>query len=482
MYMSDDSPYILKIFTIFFFIALVLMSVFLMGAFFAQANSNISCAEDNLDGKTDKELELALAKCDKEIAQQKALLNNKQKDSVTIEFDIAKLDYKINQAKAEIRKRGIKIKQLGKSVIAKEKEITNLSLKTENIQASLAELIRKTDEFDDYSLVETLLSNESLSDFFIDVDNFGVLKKELRISLLEIKNLKNKTENAKEDLKEKERNERGLKITKEAEKRKTASYKSEKKRLLSLNREEEKEYKQTIAQKEKIKNEIRNRIFRTVGGTEMTFEEALQLILPFEERIGVEAALVLAVLTQESAIDGVIGKNLGRCTYNQSAPNKSGTVMRDSQKPSFLAITKELGINSNTTPVSCPIPRDGQYGGAMGPSQFMPRTWWDVSTGYGYKKRVAKVLGIPSPSPFVNLDAFTGTALYLSDARDMCSGPKGFSDEFEIWSCTAAKYYSGLGNTTKRTLGKHMYPVYSYGYKVAKRAQGFQKDIDLLGM
>lgn len=477
--MSDNDSHLPNIFTILFFATLVLMGVFFMGAFFVQANSNISCAEDNLDGKTDEELELALIKCDKEIAEQKALLNNKQKDSVTIEFDIAKLDYKINQAKAEIRKRGIKIKQLNKSVTVKEEEIINLSFKTENIQVSLAELIRKTDELNDYSLLETLLSNKSLSDFFIDIDNFGVLKNELRISLLEIKDLKSKTRNAKEDLEEKERNERGLKITKEAEKRKTASYKSEKKRLLSLNRKEEKEYKQTIAQKEKIKNGIRNRIFRTVGGTEMTFEEALQLILPFEERIGVEAALVLAVLTQESAIDGVIGKNLGRCTYNQSAPNKSGTVMSDSQKSSFLAITKELGINSNTTPVSCPIPRDGQYGGAMGPSQFMPRTWWDVSTGYGYKKRVAKVLNIPIPSPFVNLDAFTGTALYLSDARDICSGPKGFSTTFEVWGCTAAKYYSGLGSRGSR-LYKHMNPTYSYGYKVAKRAQAFQKDIDLL--
>jgi len=477
--MSDDDSHLPNIFTILFFATLVLIGVFFMGAFFVQANSNISCAEDNLDGKTDEELQLALEKCDKEIAQQKALLSNKQKDSVTIEFDIAKLDYKINQAKAEIRKRGIKIKQLSKSVVAKEKEISSLSLKTENIQVSLAELIRKTDELNGYSLLETLLSNQSLSDFFIDVDNFGVLKNELRISLLEIKDLKSKKETAKEDLKEKERNERGLKITKEAEKRKTASYKSEKNRLLSLNRKEEKEYKQTIAQKEKIKNEIRNRIFRTVGGTEMTFEEALQLILPFEEKIGVEAALVLAVLTQESAIDGVIGKNLGRCTYNQSAPNKSGTVMSNSQKPSFLAITEELKINSNTTPVSCPIPRDGQYGGAMGPSQFMPRTWWDISTGYGYKKRVAKVLNIPTPSPFVNLDAFTGTALYLSDARDMCSGPKGFSTTFEVWSCTAAKYYSGLQSRGSR-LYKHMNPRYSYGYKVAKRAQAFQKDIDLL--
>lgn len=458
----------------------VLGGIFLFGVFSVQANSDVACTED-IDGKSDKELETILAQCEQEIENQKNLLNDKQRDSVTIERDISVLNYKINKAKAEIRAREIKIRKLRRDIASKEGEIVNLVLKTENIKNSLAKLLRKTDELESYSLLETLLSNESLSDFFIDVDNFDVLKKELRVSLSEIRKLKNKKESIKSELEIKEENERGLKIAKEQEKRKTANYKSEKERLLNLNREEEKQYKQLIAEKERIKNEIRNRIFRTVGGTEMTFAQALELISPLEEKIGVEPALVLAVLTQESAVDGVIGRNLGGCTYDQPAPNKSGTVMSDSQKESFLAITKELGINPKTTPVSCPIPRDGQYGGAMGPAQFMPNTWWDVNTGYGYKKRVGKVLGISNPSPFVNLDAFTATALYLSDARDRCAGPNGFDVTFKIWGCTAAKYYSGLGSSGSR-LAKHMNPTYSYGYKVAKRAQAFQKDIDTLGL
>jgi len=467
---------------IFYFSApiILLASVFFFGIFSVQANSDISCIE-NIDGKSDKELETILAQCEQEIEEQKNLLNDKQRDSVTIERDISVLNYKINKAKAEIKAREIKIRKLNRDITSKEGEIVNLVLKTGNIKDSLAKILRKTDELESYSLVETLLSNKSLSDFFIDVDNFDVLKKQLRISLSEIKKLKNKKESIKSDLETKEENERGLKIAKEQERKKTYNYKSEKERLLNLNREEEKQYKQSIAEKEKIKNEIRNRIFRTIGGTEMTFAEALELIAPFEEKIGVESALVLAVLTQESAIDGVIGRNLGRCTYNQPAPNKSGTVMSNSQKDSFLSIVKELGLNPNSTPVSCPIPRDGQYGGAMGPAQFMPNTWWDISTGYGYKKRVAKVLGISKPSPFVNLDAFTATALYLSDARDRCAGPNGFDSTFKIWSCTAAKYYSGLGSSGS-TLARHMDHTYSYGYKVAKRAQSFQKDIDTIGL
>ena len=478
MYMNDDNSHLFKIFTASFFVVGIFSSIFFGGVFFAQANSDISCVE-NIDGKSDKELEVILLKCEKEIEEQKILLNNKQRNSVTIERDISVLSYKINKAKTEINARNIKIKKLGRDITSKKDEIVSLVVKTKNIQDSLAKLLRKTNELESYSFVETLLSNKSLSDFFIDVDNFDVLKKDLRVSLFKIKNLKNKKELIKFDLETKKENERGLRIAKEQEKRKTANYKTEKERLLNLNKKEVKKYKQTIAQKEKIKNNIRTKMFRTVGGTEISFGDALALVAPYEERIGAESALVLAVLFQESGANDKIGGNLGRCTYNQKANNKSGTVMSNSQKPSFLAIMKELGMNPNTKPVSCPIPRDGQYGGAMGPAQFMPRTWWDIKTGYGYKKRVAKVLGVPVPSPFINLDAFTGTALYLSDARDRCAGPKGFSNLFEIWSCTAAKYYSGLGSRGSR-LAKHMNPRYSYGYKVAKRTQAFQKDIDLL--
>jgi len=458
-------------------IVFVLVVIFL---FPISVRSEISC-DINIEGKNDKELEIILKKCEEEISEQEKLLQNKQRESVSIERDIVILDSKIEKTKSYIRAREIEIYKLKDSISSKKETLIELSNRSERILSSLSVLIKKTNELDSYSTAEAVLSKESISEFFVDFDNFEILKNDLKDNLIVIREIKSETQTAKEILEEKEANERALKIDKEQEKRKAENYQKESQKLLSLNREEEVVYKKVIAEKEKIKNEIRNRIFKTVGGTEIRFGDALKLIQPYEAQIGIEAALVLAVLTQESAIDGVIGSNLGRCTYNQPAKNKAGTVMSDSQKNSFLAIMKELGMNPDTTPVSCPIYGDGNYGGAMGPSQFMPVTWWDVDNDWGYKKRVAKILNISNPSPFNNLDAFVGTASYLSDARSMCSGPKGFSNQFEIWSCTAAKYYSGLQSKGSR-LAKHMVSKYSYGYKVAERAQAFQKDIDTLDL
>ncbi|OGD66848.1 hypothetical protein A2442_02340 [Candidatus Campbellbacteria bacterium RIFOXYC2_FULL_35_25] len=461
---------------------LVAVSILLMFFIFPFiAKSEVTCSID-LDNKTDSELASALKKCEEEIAEQEKMLQSKQRESVTIERDIDILRTKISKTQADIRAKDIKIYQLNGDITSKVEIIADLNKRFEKTTLSISELIRRTNEIDSFSSVEAILSGQSLSDFFIDVDNFSILKKDLKNNLEAIKQIKEETQTAKDILEEQQSKEQALKVAKEQEKRNTENYKAENEVLLGLNRNQEKEYQQIIAEKEKIKNEIRNRMFRTVGGTELRFEEALKLIQPYEGRIGVEAALVLAVLTQESAVDGVIGSNLGKCTYNQPVTrNKSGTVMSNTQKPSFLAIMEELNMNPDTTPVSCPIYSDGAYGGAMGPSQFMPSTWWDVEAELGYKKRVAKVLGIRTPSPFINLDAFTGTALYLSDARFKCSGPGGFDNQFEIWSCSAAKYYSGLSSSGSR-LAQHMTSKWSYGYKVAERAQAFQKDIDTLNL
>jgi len=436
------------------------------------------CVIVNIEGKTDEELKALSDQCEKELQEQKTLLDLTQRESVTIERDIVIVESKIKTTDLSIRTSQVKIYQIGQEIGNKEQEIISLSEKMETIIQHLSTLIKKTNELDSFSLLEAVLSQETISNFFIDVDDYGVIKRDLNKTLSDLRDTQEETQIAKELLREKEMNERGLKLTKESEQQKQVVYKEEKEDLLSLNRDQEAEYQKTIAEKERVKTVIRNRLFKTVGGTELTFGEALKLVQLYEEKIGVEAALTLSILSQESGIDGIIGRNLGRCTYNQSADNKSGTVMSNSQKSSFLNIIEELGMDPETTPVSCPIASDGAYGGAMGPSQFMPTTWWDINTGFGYKKRIANVLGVSTPSPFNNLDAFTGTALYLSDAMERCQ--TAFSNQFDVWSCTAAKYYSGLSNTTNKTLLQHMRPTYSYGYKVASRAVEFQKDIDLL--
>jgi len=426
-----------------------------------------------IDGKNEAELQAILELCEAEINKQKDLLANSQKTSTTLEQGIKAYTDRIKKAELDIKARAIKIRQLGDTITVKAERIGDLSSRLDRVQSSMGELVRKTREYQDVTPIETFLSDQDLSNFFADLDSFVAIKDDLRKTFLEVHEVKNLTEKEKKDLETKKAQEQSLKFSQEAEKRKSENYRQEQARILAVTRGQETAYIKDIAEKERIKNEIRNRIFRTVGGTEIKFGDALKLIQSHEATIGVASALVLAVLTQESSMNGNIGGNIGRCTYNQAWNNSTGTVMSPTQQTHFLAILSELGLNPDKIPVSCPISKDGEFGGAIGPAQFMPQTW------SGFKNRIGNVLGISTPSPFQNLDAFTGTALYLSDAQTRCK--TAFSTTVEIWRCSAAKYYAGLTVSGTR-LSRHMNPSSSYGYQVAKRAQQFQKDIDTLDL
>ena len=173
---------------------------------------------------------------------------------------------------------------------------------------------------------------------------------------------------------------------------------------------------------------------------------------------GVRPALLLAILTQESNL----GKNVGTCNCSGDPKEKSWRAVmkpeRD-QEP-FVQITKDLGLDTDTTPVSCPMhDKNGKqvgWGGAMGPAQFIPSTW----VGYGTK--VCALTGKSRANPWDIRDAFLASAIKLKS-----DGADGTDDN--DWKA-ALKYFAGTVNMTFRF----------YADNVLATAKKYQADIDEL--
>ena len=159
-----------------------------------------------------------LAATEKEIAQWESVLNQTKQGTASLQRDAAVLQAKISEAKAFIKKRQIQIEQLTRDIGLKTKTIEELEAKMNRGKESLAGILRSTNELDSYSLVEVILSNKNLSQFFEDVDSYNSIKTSLEKQFNEIKDLQAKTEGEKKILDQKRIAEADTKAQMEEEK------------------------------------------------------------------------------------------------------------------------------------------------------------------------------------------------------------------------------------------------------------------------
>ena len=412
-------------------------------------------------------LESELAALEKEIAQKQKELDGQKGQSVSISRDIAILTTQIKKSKLDIQSKNLIIKKLGGEITEKNKKIETLVSKIETQKESLAQLLRKNREIDDKSLLALILSQESISDAYGDIDTFASLKREIQNSVDEIRGVKRDTETERKDLELKKDKETDTKQELETAKAKVELSEAEKKNLLAISKSKESAYQKVIAEKAKRKAEILSAIFNLVGGsTKINFETALLYANDAKSKLNIDPAFLLAILTQESNL----GANVGQC-YLTNIETGAGVgvntgrvfpnVMKPMGKPGrkgdiddFFAITTALGRDPFKTLVSCPIAGVAGYGGAMGPAQFIPSTWG------GYKSRLKALIGRDA-DPWNPKDAFIASAMFLTDLGAVGNTPSA--------QHRAACRYYGTGGATC-----------SYSNSVMKLKTGIQTNIDIL--
>ena len=402
-----------------------------------------------------------LAQTEKDIAKWQSILNSTKANTASLQQEAAVLNAKIKQAQAFIKQRNISIAKLCVSIKEKTTTIASLEKKIEKGHESLAQLIRKTNEIDEFSLPEVMLGNQDISEFFSDIDNFQTIKKSLAELFVEVRNTKNLTEKEKASLAKQQDQQLDQKAAMALEQKKVQTDEQQKQYLIQINKTQEKTYAQVLAERQAKAAEIKAKLFRLAGGSAaIPFGTALAYAQGASAKTGVSPSFLLAILTQESSL----GANVGKCYLADSKTGAginvdSGKVWSNLMKVTrdvqpFLEITSRLGFNAFKTVVSCPIASAGGYGGAMGPAQFIASTWKIFET------RLKDTLGHEA-NPWVAEDAFMASAMYLGD---LGAGNGTYSGELRA----ACKYYGSGGSTC------------AYGRNVMKLKEGIQADVDYL--
>lgn len=407
-------------------------------------------------------LENKLKELGKKIAQYEKDITKTQQEKNTLLNQTSILRNKIKRLALQIQQSNVMIKDLGLQVKDTEISIDKTSLKIEDSKQKLVNVLRTLNEEDQKSLLEILLSEPKLSNFFDNLVALESLSQKNHELLKNIRGLKSNLETQKQTLGDEKEDLGRITKIKTLQRTESLQVQKEKEKLLEQTKGKESEYQRMLQATQKEAAEIRARIFELVGVVETpTFGQALEIAKYVENITGVRPAFLLAVLTQESNI----GKNVGQCylrnvttgagIYIRTGRNLSRVMSPTRDVPPFLQITKELGRDSFNTPVSCPMSYG--WGGAMGPAQFIPSTWML------YRNRLASIKG-SSADPWNIRDAFLASGLYLSDGG---AASKTYNKEW----CAAISYFSG--NCSYKNQVRYGF----YANSVMAIATGYEQDI-----
>ena len=436
-----------------FTIGLVLC-VFLIGGMsrfvFAQSSLTEVEQEKSQLQKQLQQIENQIAEYEQELKVISGEKNTLQKKIRLLQNQQSTLGLKIQETSLEVDDMDQQIQETVSTITQNEEQIGR-------IKSQLMETLQQVNENDHRSLFLLFFSGKTLFDALKESQQFTQVTDELGVLLSRLRESQTDMLTQKDYLDERQAHMQNLLAVQSLQKQALAGSVQEQAVLLKQTKGKEQNYQAVLSDTKQEAEQIKTRLYQMLNvGKQITFGQAVEIAQWVSNQTGVRAAFLLAVLTQESNL----GKNVGTCNRPGDPPSKSWKVImkptRD-QEP-FKTITSELGLDIETTAVSCPM-RDKKgnqigWGGAMGPAQFIPSTWM------GYRNKVTAITGSPA-NPWDIRDAFIASGLKLG-----ADGAKTIDGE---WAA-AMRYFSGSTNVRFRF----------YGDQVVATANAYQKDIDAL--
>jgi len=384
----------------------------------------------------------------RQIEQYQREIDQNRSKAKTLQGEINALNAQINQIALEIKSLGISISKTNLQVGDTQGKIAAAEQKIAKDQLVLAQYLRVVYKNDQESLTNILLKNETISEFFNDLNSVRTNHDNLKATIDAIKKQKASLETQKVELEEYKAELDQEQRLEQLNKRNLDQFKTQKDRLLKDTKGQESKYQELVKKSQKDIEAIRAQIqFLIQGG--LTAEDAVKYAQLAAIGAGIRPAFLLALLETESRL----GKNVGtgnwrddmylcyqRLATYYSSRRQYYLNRAETEKAAFFSIINKLGLDPDTVKVS----REPSYGcgGAMGPAQFIPSTW------LGYEAEVIRITGHNPPNPWNFQDAFTASATKLARG--------GATSKDKAGEIRAAKaYISGNGSCATVTCNSY---------------------------
>lgn len=366
--------------------AIVLLAVFGIVGHGAHAVTNVVDYSSQL---TEKQQEIDAL--NKRISDLSAKRSETASEADAIALTLEQLKVDLQRANAQLEQTQATMTDVKKKSKTTGAQVTDLQHRIDGKKRELDALIRQLYEYEQVSLVQIFFDSKSLSDVFNQRSAYKQLQERAVRLLGDMHDDQDDLSGKKQALDQQASDLEQLQKLQDVQAQDLADKKSAQKLFLQQKKQQKAQYESLIAEAQMARDEIKKQVFTLQNGSIKISLNSANDMAKFAGKVtGVRPAVIIAVLKIESGV----GSNLGSGRYPNSI---ASTKNRDA----FLRITKALGIDPYTAPLS--------RSGAMGPAQIMPTTW------EGMAQRIQTLMGKKLANPYELADAFVATGVFLAD-------------------------------------------------------------------
>lgn len=337
-----------------------------------------------------------LKEIEMEMSQLQSSIDDRTEENFSLEGYVEKLNSEIEKLRLEISKSETEIAITEEEIDKKQESLEELNSDLGRKKRALKSYLRHMSRENTTSAFVLFLSNSKLSKFFRMFNYARSVERKVYESAMEVKEVRDDIDEEKQDLESKSMEIRATASTLFEQQREADYKKQESEALHGRNASEIQSLEDVSQSTAELRDQTRNQLFMLESaGKSVKFTDAVDAAVFAEKKTGVEAPLLLGIMSQESGL----GRNVGQCGYEGNMNPDQYGVFRD--------IMRDLNKTPESVKVSCKPSSYQGWGGAIGPAQFIPSTW------VGYKDRVSAATGRPA-DPWEMTDAMIAIGLYIS--------------------------------------------------------------------